>query len=180
MIEKILVVVGMPASGKNLGKEYADANNVPHLATGDIVRAECAARSLEPTAENASRISLEFKDRGEDYLTQLLVDRLKSDEMEGNCAMVEGMRSVAEINLLRGNFEIAVCAFIVDGTIRRQRYLGRGRPEDDPDYFDRRDRRELGYGVGDVIATADYYVLNNGTMEESRENFRKIAESFFG
>jgi len=185
----------MPASGKNLGKDYAVQHGIPHFATGDIVRSECAARGLEPTAENTSMISMEFKHRGEDVLTRMLVERLecgdheRSDDHgrpggsrgpEGDCAIVEGMRSMAEIEMLRGRFDIAVCAFVVDSGIRRKRYLGRGRREDDPAFFDERDMREIGYGVGDVIATADFYVLNNGTMEESMVRFSEIASGFFG
>lgn len=36
----ILIVAGMPASGKNIAREYAVKHNISYFATGDIVREE--------------------------------------------------------------------------------------------------------------------------------------------
>ena len=45
---KMFVVVGMPASGKNIARSYAESNGIPYFATGDVVRAEVLRRGLEP------------------------------------------------------------------------------------------------------------------------------------
>jgi dephospho-CoA kinase len=35
---KIFVIVGMPASGKNIARSYAESNGLPYFATGGVVR----------------------------------------------------------------------------------------------------------------------------------------------
>ena len=37
---KIFVIVGMPASGKNIARSFAESKKIPYFATGDIVRDE--------------------------------------------------------------------------------------------------------------------------------------------
>ena len=36
----IMIIVGMPASGKNVARIYADSKKIPYFATGDVVRSE--------------------------------------------------------------------------------------------------------------------------------------------
>ncbi len=38
-----------------------------------------------------------------------------------------------------------------------------------------RDLRELRYGLGDLIARADYIVVNESSIEEFRENVRRYS-----
>src|SRR4030042_3537176 len=62
----IFIIVGMPASGKNIARVYAESKPIPYFATGDLVRAEVKKRGLDPTPENTGRVSTEL--RGEDGL----------------------------------------------------------------------------------------------------------------
>ncbi|MCC6040980.1 MAG: dephospho-CoA kinase, partial [Desulfurococcaceae archaeon] len=65
---------------------------------------------------------------------------------------------------------------------RFERLLRRKRPGDPSTYeeFYERDMTELRFGLGDVIALADYVVVNEGDIEEakakSREIFMKILK----
>ena len=54
---KVFVVVGMPASGKNIARIYADSRGIPYFATGDIVREEVRKRGLEHDEAAAARVS---------------------------------------------------------------------------------------------------------------------------
>ena len=42
----IFIIVGMPAAGKNIAREYAEKYNIPYFATGDIVREEVKKQGL--------------------------------------------------------------------------------------------------------------------------------------
>jgi dephospho-CoA kinase len=59
---------------------------------------------------------------------------------------------------------------------RYRRLLARGRPDDpiDRSMFDERDRRELAWGLGEVIAVADIMLLNEGTLEDLGDKSRDI------
>ena len=46
---KIFIIVGMPASGKNIALTYAESHRIPYFATGDLVRLEVRKRGLDPS-----------------------------------------------------------------------------------------------------------------------------------
>jgi len=60
--------------------------------------------------------------------------------------------------------------------------ISRRRREDDAqgwEEFLKKDRRELSWGLGEAIALSDYLIVNEGTLEELREEaeeiFRRLA-----
>ncbi len=63
--------------------------------------------------------------------------------------------------------------------LRFERLLRRGRPDDPKTVEDflMRDLRELRYGLGDLIARADYILVNDTSMEEFREKVRGVLTS---
>jgi dephospho-CoA kinase len=89
---KMFVVVGMPASGKNIARSYAESNGIPYFATGDVVRAEALRRGLEPNPENTAAASTEM--RGNDGLgvTRKVLQTAKETGKE--MVFLEGMRSM--------------------------------------------------------------------------------------
>ena len=170
---KIFIIVGMPASGKNLARQYAESEGLPYFATGDLVRREVSRQGLEPYAGNMARVSTEL--RGKDGLG---VTRLALSAALGARAPVvflEGMRSWPEIELIRKDAEAVVVAFLAPREVRLRRILSRGRPDDSPDHFQERDLREVQYGTAVPIALADEYILNTGGMEEARTAFGEIV-----
>ncbi|MGV8073106.1 MAG: AAA family ATPase [Syntrophobacteraceae bacterium] len=172
---KLFVVIGMPASGKNIGRSYAELNGIPYFATGDIVRAEVSRRGLEPNPENTARVSDEI--RGSDGMgvtRKVLETAIKTGR---EVVFLEGMRSWPEIELLRREADCTIIAFLAPRQTRLSRILSRGRTDDVPDAFDARDARELSYGAAIPIALADAYVLNTGSMEDALEALDRIVRA---
>jgi dephospho-CoA kinase len=161
---KIIVIVGMPASGKNIARLYAEERGIPHFATGDLVRREAARRGLEADAETIARISTELRGRDGMGVTRLaLAAALRAAKP---VVFLEGMRSWPEIELIRKEAEVKVVAFLAPRNTRLQRILSRGRSDDSPAHFHDRDLREITYGAAVPIALADEYILNTGSVEE--------------
>jgi len=162
---KIFVIVGMPASGKNLARLYAEARGFPYFATGDLVRREVSRLGLEPDAANMARVSTAL--RGEDGLgvTRLALSLML--DARSPVGFLEGMRSWPEIELIREKAEAVVVAFVAPREVRLRRILSRGRPDDSPGHFHERDWREIQYGAAAPIALADEYILNTGGMDEA-------------
>ena len=173
---KILVVVGMPASGKNTARIYAEARGIPYFATGDLVRNEIRKRSLEHDAVAAAAVSTEL--RGADGLgvTRLAMAMAMAMESPADILFMEGMRSQPEIELIRANAECAVIAFLAPRQLRLQRIISRQRPDDSPQLFEERDLREIEYGAAVPIALADEYILNIGTLDEAVEQIDQIIK----
>ena len=137
---KILIVVGMPASGKNIARLYADSKGIPYFATGDLVRSEARRRKVEGP-EGMAALSTEL--RGDDGMG---VTRLALGAALGAGAplvFLEGMRSWPEIDLIRGKAKARVIAFVAPRETRLRRIVSRGRDDDSAEAFNERDRREI-------------------------------------
>lgn len=172
---KLFVIVGMPASGKNIGRSYAELNGIPYFATGDIVRAEVRRRGIEPNPVNTAQVSNEM--RGNDGMGVTREALQAAMETGKEVVFLEGMRSWAEIELIRQEADCTVIAFLAPKLTRRSRVISRGRADDMPDAFDERDAREISYGTAIPIALADAYVLNTGTTEDAIEAVDKIVQA---
>ncbi len=171
---KIFIVVGMPASGKNTARLYADARGIPYFATGDVVRAEVARRGLEANAENTARLSTEM--RGDDGMGVTRRALATAHGAGSETVFLEGMRSWPEIELIRQGAETVVMAFVAPRALRLQRVVARGRADDSADAFNERDTREIAYGTAIPIALADEYVLNTGTMDDALADIDTIVK----
>lgn len=170
---KIFVIVGMPASGKNIARIYAESKGHPYFATGDLVRAEVRRRGFEADAVHMAAVSTEL--RGEDGMgvTRIALDAALTEE--GPVVFLEGMRSWPEIELIRQKADCFVVAFLAPRSLRMKRIAERGRADDSVHAFDARDRREIDYGAAVPIALADGYILNTGTMEQALDDLGRIV-----
>lgn len=172
----IFIIVGMPASGKNIARGYADSRRIPYFATGDLVREEVARRGLDPTPENTGRVSTELRGKDGMGVTRLV---LAGALQAGHPAVfMEGMRSWPEIELIRQKAEGILIAFIAPQGVRSERVAARGRSDDSPARFDERDWREIQYGAAVPIALADEYILNTGPMEETTALLDRIVKKY--
>jgi len=175
---KTIIIVGMPASGKNIARNYAEAKGFPYFATGDLVRKEVQKRGLDPTPANTARLSTEL--RGEDGLGVTRLALAKAADSVGTLVFMEGMRSWPEIELVRQKAEATLVAFIAPKKIRLERVAARGRSDDSPEMFMERDMREIAYGAAVPIALADEYILNANTVGESVAALDEIIKKYYG
>lgn len=171
---KCIIIIGMPAAGKDIARQYARSKGYPYFATGDIVRAEAARRNISPDAESTGRLSTEL--RGTDGMGVTRLALKAAVDSGASVVFMEGIRSSQEVDLVRAVAETTVVAFLAPRPLRRQRVISRGRPDDSAAAFDERDRREIDYGLSVPIALADEYVLNTGTLKEARDAFGRIVE----
>ena len=171
---KCFIVIGMPAAGKDIARQYARAKGHPYFATGDIVRTEAVRRQVQPDAESMGRLSTEL--RGTDGMGVTRLALKAALDSGAPVVFMEGIRSRQEVDLVRTQAETVVVAFLAPRPLRRQRVISRGRSDDSAEAFDGRDQREIDYGLAVPIALADGYVLNTGTLEEALDSFRKLIE----
>lgn len=175
---KVFVIVGMPASGKNIAREFAGKKDIPYFATGDIVRAEVKSRGLPSDAENTATVSSEL--RGQDGLGVTRRALLHARSAGSEAVFMEGMRSWPEIELIRSMVPCVVVAFVAPRAERLKRITFRGRDDDSPEAFDARDMREIEYGAAVPIALADEYILNTVSPEEALLRLEEILSTHIG
>lgn len=165
----------MPGSGKSIISETARSLGLRVMLMGDIIREEAEARGIKKSPESLGELMLALrKEEGNDVVAKRCLSRLSGESV----AVVEGLRSLDELNYFRRNAQVYLLAVHASPSTRFQRLLKRGRPDDPKDIetFKERDMRELQVGVGSVIALADRVFINEGTIEELISSVKEFFE----
>lgn len=170
----LIVVAGMPGSGKTLFTTIARRIGIPVVVMGDVVREEVARRGLKPTTDNLLKVAQELRDElGPNAIAILTMRRIS--EIASPFVVVDGVRSLSEVATFKERFRrVVVVAIHANPRLRFERLLARGRPGDPRSWreFVERDRKELEWGLGSVIATADIMLINEGSLDEFVERCR--------
>jgi len=180
LVKLIVCLTGMPGSGKSTVVSALKANGIETLNLGDGVRAEAKRRSLEPTGDNLGKLMLELREKnGPGAIANLLTESIKNSQSK--VIIVDGVRSTAEIEVLRNVGTVKLLSIEASTDIRYKFLSARGR-SDDPqtrEKFEERDKRELGVGIGESIAIADETISNsNITLDQLIELAHKVIEKW--
>lgn len=174
----VICVVGMPASGKGVVAKEAEKMGLPVIVMGDIVREETVKRGLPLTPQNLNMVAKDLRDReGEDVIAKRCVEKIR--KIRSDVIIVDGVRSLKELERYKRDLgKTVTIAVHASPQVRFKRILGRNRPGDPKSWneFVKRDLIELSFGLGNVIALADYMIVNEGTIEELRETVKKLLK----
>ncbi|MFX1420009.1 MAG: AAA family ATPase [Promethearchaeota archaeon] len=172
---KVLTIAGLPGSGKTTAIEsIKDLGLI--VTMGDVIRNEVKKRNLEPTGNNIGNVAKELREKeGSAIIAEKCVEFIMN--MEAEVIFVDGVRSLAEVNIFRKFWRFPIIAIVVNEEQRFKRLFERGRTDDPKCIEDlkERDNREIQFGLNDVIKKADYKVLNNTTIEDLKKKIRKIV-----
>jgi dephospho-CoA kinase len=175
--KKILIgTAGMPGAGKDTIKRLVQRLGLPVVVMGDEVRAEARRKGMAITPENLGKVMLQMRrEDGPAAVAKKCIPKIKA--ISSSVVFVDGIRSLHEIEEFKKEFpDFRVLAVHASPKTRFKRLLRRGRRDDPRSWegFLERDRRELRVGLGDVIATADYMVINEGTKRELEDNLIRL------
>ena len=178
-VKKLVLVTGMPGSGKSLVTKYLVEKGYKSLSMGDVVREIANERGIEKTPENLLSIAQEVREKyGLDGVAKLLmkkITRIKHDKI-----VIDGLRSISEARTL---IPMGKCIHLISvhasPETRFKRLLRRGRPGDPRNWEDfvYRDKKELSFGLGEIIAVSDIIILNEDPEEEElRKQLERMME----
>jgi len=162
----IYCITGMPGSGKSVVSETARSMGFTVLNMGDVIRDEAKSRGIPVTPESLGALMLDLrKEQGENVVAKKCLEKARKSRPP---IVIEGVRSLDELSYLRSNEEVFLIAVHASPKTRFERLLRRGRADDPKDWktFEERDMRELGVGLGSVIALADLVLINEGPIPE--------------
>lgn len=171
----VMVIVGMPGAGKSLASSVMKDRGIPVFVSGDIIRAEARMRKLKFTRNNLGELMLKIRrEEGMGAVAKRLIPLV--EKVKGSFAVYEGARSMEEVVELRRKYNVVTIAIHASRTARFKR-LQRRRRSDRPRRwadFEERDDRELGVGVGKLIALADRTVENEDTKQDLRRRVQRL------
>lgn len=147
---------------------------------GDVVREEAQRRGLPITdAAVGGMAHAERQAHGYGIWAERTLPWIREERV-----LVDGLRGRAELEVFRKAFGDALFVIAVHASprTRHARMMMRRRPDDAETYeaFQARDARELSWGLGDVIATADLVIVNEGSLDEFRRQARATLERLDG
>jgi dephospho-CoA kinase len=177
----VIGTVGLPGSGKGEAANVAEAAGIPVVVMGDVIRAECRRRGLDP-AEHHGRIARALREEeGDDAIAARTLPRIREAAAEsdrGDTVLVDGLRSTVELERFREAFgdRFTLVAIRAPFEVRAERLGERGRDDSDSDLeaLRERDAREIDLGLGETLERADVEVENTESLTAFRDRIRDL------
>ena len=163
---RLIGVVGLPGSGKSEFSRCAAELGIPVLVMGDVIRRVAAERGLSAEDGVLGEISGELREtHGRGAIARLMLPAISGSEhpvvlIDGSAPTPRSTSSVAPSRDSRSSAS-RLRSRRGGGRLRR-----RGRSDDltDAEALQRRDERELGWGLGTALDEAELTVENEGSL----------------
>lgn len=174
---KIIGFVGLPGSGKGVASDVARRTGIKVLVMGDVIRSEADRLGLEPNDENLGAVGNMLRAReGPEAVAKRTLQMAKGDEL----IVIDGLRSNEEADFFRASAEeFHLVEVWTPPEIRLKRIERRGRPDDasageSAKALEKRDSRELKWGMNEAISGADLRLNNEGDLDSFRREVKKL------
>jgi len=164
---RVILVVGMPGSGKTLVAEIIQRNfNAKVIRSGDIIRKQIEREGLKYSPSADAAVAHWFHSYGrETLIVQQVYEQIKKSRMD--LIIVEGFRNMNELEVLEDllNHKISVIAVKTNARKRYLRELKRKRFSrgETIEYVKNRDISEKLHGIARIISKAKHKINNDGT-----------------
>jgi len=195
----VVGLVGMPGSGKSEASRVALQMGLPVVIMGDVIRQEAMRFGLEPTDENLGKVGNMLREQeGPTVIAKRSIEMAR--QLGKKIVVVDGFRSKAEVDLFRSSLaEFKLVEIWSPPETRLKRIMARGRSDDAnlgsnvdsakiiksggdvpiaaADALERRDSRELNWGIYEAIKEADLRVCNEGDLDQFRRSIQEMLKN---
>jgi len=164
----------MAGSGKTTLSGIIHESGIRVVTMGDVIRDLAKQQGMDPTPENIGHFAENIRKEGPDAVARRCVEMLKRGP--DGTIIVDGIRSLAEVEAFKDDFDIVLIALWASPLSRFKRLTRRGRSDDPKTWeeFKERERRELGFGIGNAIASSDYMIKNDDGIDNLKPAFDEI------
>ncbi|MDR2699247.1 MAG: flagellar hook-basal body complex protein FliE [Nitrososphaerota archaeon] len=174
----VIGLTGMPGAGKTVFVEAATTVGYVKVSMGDVIREETLCRGLKLNPQNVGKVMLDLrKVGGYSVVAERCVPKIAAQVSDK--IVIDGLRSLSEVEVFRTKFVgFKLVAVHAASEVRFIRLSQRDR-SDDPKIFDvfhERDMRELGIGLGSVIALSEHVLVNDSSIESFKFAVKKYLE----
>ena len=176
---QVIATVGLAGSGKGEAANVADELDVPVVTMGDVIRAECRERGLDPATHHGEVARALREENGPAAVAERSLPVIEDALADDDVVLVDGVRSGVEVDAFEDAFgdDFTLVSIEAPFAVRQERVADRGRDrgaDDGGESLAARDERELGFGMDEAIARADVTVENTGSLESFRARVRTL------
>jgi dephospho-CoA kinase len=174
----LIGLVGTAASGKSYASEYIlKMYGGEHIKFSDSLAHVLDKLKLEKSRNNMTKLSVILrKEFGEDVMSHAVAaDAFTSEE---SIALVDGIRRVDDLAAFRALPNFKLIAINADPKIRFERQKQRHEKTDDTkltwEQFQKVEQTPTEITIPEVLAYANYTIMNEGTKEEYEHKIDEI------
>lgn len=172
---KIIAIVGMCGSGKSVACDYLENLGYKKVYFGGVTMDKLKEIGLEITPDNEKMMREKLRqDLGMGAYAKVLLPKIKELSINNN-VVLDGLYSWDELVILNNEFKMTTIAVVEDKKLRYERLEKRVvRPFSKSDAI-KRDISEIeNIAKAGPIAYADYYIFNNGTINDFHNRLAEI------
>jgi len=178
---RVIGFVGLPGSGKSEAAAVAREQDVPVVTMGDVIRAECRDRGLDPTTDHGQVAKALREENGPDAIAARSLPMIEDALEDSETAVVDGIRSDVEVDRFEGAFgkDFTLVSIEAPFETRAERLDTRSRDageEAGGESLADRDERELEFGMGEAMDRADRVIENTDSLDAFQEKIRTLLE----
>ena len=178
---RVIGTVGLAGSGKGVVADVARGRGIPVVTMGDVIRAECRDRGLDPATDHGRVAESLREENGPAALAERSLPMIRDRLEDHDTVLVDGIRSDVEVERFEAAFGDGFTLVSVEAPfeLRRQRIADRGRDAGESEGGEslrERDERELGFGMGEAMDEADVVVENTDSLEAFRERINGVLD----
>ena len=180
---RVIGTVGLAGSGKGEFAAVAERLDIPVVTLGDVIRAECRDRGLDPADHHGEIAQALREEHGPAAVAERSLPLLEAALADHETVLVDGIRSDVEVETFQQRFGEAFTLVSIEAPfeLRVERITERGRDNtgtgtDSGEELRDRDERERGFGLDDAMARADVTIENTGTLAAFRTRAEEILE----
>lgn len=172
----VIGIVGLPGSGKSEAATVAREEGVPVVTMGDVIRAACRDRGLDPATHHGEVAGALREENGPGAVAERSLPMVEDALADARTVVVEGIRSNVEVETFENAFGEAFTLLCIETPfeVRAERIDARGRDDTGAESLRERDERERGFGMETAMDRADVTVENTGSLESFRETIRAL------
>ncbi|WP_336328221.1 AAA family ATPase [Halovenus sp. HT40] len=175
----VIGFVGLPGSGKSEAAAVAEEEGIPVVTMGDVIRAECRDRGLDPATDHGRVAQALREENGPAAIADRSLPIIESELEDSETVVVDGIRSDVEVDRFEEAFgdEFRLVCIEAPFETRKERLDLRGRDAGDDEGGESlkdRDERELDFGMGAAMDRADLTVENTDSLAAFREQITNI------
>lgn len=176
-------ITGTIGAGKGAVVDFLITKGYKHYSAREFIIQEMQKRRLEPIRDNMNAVANDL--RKTNFSGYIISELLSEAKKNGVDAVIESVRSMGELQLLRENAEnFYLFGVNADPKLRYERILKRGQSTDHVTFekFIDDERKELvsaeiwNMNINQCMANADYVFENNGTLEDLHAKVEEVLK----